>query len=1250
MNIYWQPTYKLKMNIIDEEHIPTNQTENQIKGSAYENQILDLIRREKQAYLWHQTPETILIENGIIGSHNAARLKRKEARTNKEANSEEENPLRDTGIDIIRMENETECSLVQCKNGYKHGVSMHDLGGFMCWMAMMPDKQGYVYYTDKLSVNVRTLPIQNRIQFMQVPFDTSYLPSTNTVQDLPETPESQSPIDQTHLFTPDPAKLEYQIKARDLALEYYRDQDNGVLAMPCGTGKTYTAFLIAQNFKYIVILSPLREFAKQNLDRFVEYGFPRTNTLLVDSDGCRDVARILEFITGHSSSGLLLSATYDSADVISSVLDAFPNPQQTLFIGDEFHNLSAANINNESDPMNKILVADGFKKLFMSATPRIFELESEGETGDYVLGQTFYDMSFKYAIDRGFITDYRIWLPSIHEDISDLRVDIAKELDLKAVLGSDNNIYSKAIYLFSCLVNTGVQKCIIYCIDTNEIRDLMETMTRLNTYYCLDLHMDKITSANSASSRTQILTGFATSQKIELLFSVRILDECIDIPSCDSIFITYPTKSKIRTIQRLMRCTRTLRTNKHKVGQVFIWCSEYDSILDTLGGIKEIDSSFAEKVMINEVGQFRERGTSGARTVINDDTSSVKKLIIGVKEYRMVSWFEKLELLKAYLDTNKKRPNTRDKDPKIKTLGQWVQNQTTNYSKKAQIMSDPTIYSAWDEFTSSPVYSEYFIDNYTIWNNTLSELKTYLDTNKKRPSNISKDPKIKTLGKWVSHQTTNYSKKAYIMSDPIIYSAWNEFTSSPQYSEYFLDNNTAWNNTLSELKTYLDTNKKRPNTRDKDPKIKALGKWIQTQTTNYSKKAQIMSDPTIYSAWELFISSPVYSEYFIDNNTAWNNSLSELKTYLDTNKKRPIQQSKDPKIKTLGKWVSHQTTNYSKKAQIMSDPTIYSAWNDFISSPQYSEYFLDNNTAWNNTLSELKTYLDTNKKRPIQQSKDQKIKALGLWIQTQTANYSKKAYIMSDPIIYSAWNDFISSPQYSEYFIDNNTAWNNSLSELKTYLDADKKKPSTVDKDPKIKTLGKWVSHQTTNYSKKAYIMSDPIIYSAWELFISSPQYSEYFIDNNTAWNNSLSELKTYLDTNKKRPIQQSKDQKIKALGKWIQTQTTNYSKKAYIMSDPIIYSAWELFITSPVYSEYFIDNNTAWNNTLVELKTYLDTNKKRPSSTSKDPKIKTLGKWIQTQIQNYKKQINSMIDTDIRAEWQKFITSEQYKQYFKNE
>lgn len=49
-----------------------NNNNNLIKGSLYEKQIKEYIINNfnKPAYLWSETPETILIENGIIGTHN----------------------------------------------------------------------------------------------------------------------------------------------------------------------------------------------------------------------------------------------------------------------------------------------------------------------------------------------------------------------------------------------------------------------------------------------------------------------------------------------------------------------------------------------------------------------------------------------------------------------------------------------------------------------------------------------------------------------------------------------------------------------------------------------------------------------------------------------------------------------------------------------------------------------------------------------------------------------------------------------------------------------------------------------------------------------------------------------------------------------------------------------------------------------------------------------------------------------------
>ena len=52
--------------------------------------------------------------------------------------------------------------------------------------------------------------------------------------------------------------------------------------------------------------------------------------------------------------------------------------ENTLFIIDEFHNLSKTNISDKNDDIYKLLKSIR-KILFMSATPRIYDIEYEEE-------------------------------------------------------------------------------------------------------------------------------------------------------------------------------------------------------------------------------------------------------------------------------------------------------------------------------------------------------------------------------------------------------------------------------------------------------------------------------------------------------------------------------------------------------------------------------------------------------------------------------------------------------------------------------------------------------------------------------------------------------------------------------------------------------------------------------------------------------------------------------------------------------
>jgi ribosomal RNA-processing protein 8 len=62
-------------------------------------------------------------------------------------------------------------------------------------------------------------------------------------------------------------------------------------------------------------------------------------------------------------------------------------------------------------------------------------------------------------------------------------------------------------------------------------------------------------------------------------------------------------------------------------------------------------------------------------------------------------WMQKLEQVKQYINQNEKTPSAGDKNPEIKSLGQWISMQKQNYEKNEFIMKEPEIRKLWQEFT-----------------------------------------------------------------------------------------------------------------------------------------------------------------------------------------------------------------------------------------------------------------------------------------------------------------------------------------------------------------------------------------------------------------------------------------------------------------------------------------------------------------------------------------------------------------------
>ena len=928
------------------------------KGYKYEvfvkNHIINNLNKE--AYLWKDIPEKILIDCNLIHSHNENRLKRKEKLNN--------NPLIDVGIDILQKD-EDNFTFVQCKNGYGTGLRIEDLAGFYMQMFNHTNVNGNVYYTSKLSRNITENAINNRIQYIKLLMNET------------ETKEEVKTEFKPH---------DYQIEASNKIINYFRDNNDNnnnnnkaILSMPCGCGKTYTSYLIANKYDKVVMISPLRQFAKQNLDRYVQYG--RNNTLLLDSDGTRDIDQVTEFINNNAK--FLISATYKSVDILQQL-----NLTNCLIIIDEFHNLSKNNVCNEEDDFYKLLQSDN-KFILMSATPRIYELEDDDENDNIDLGEIVYNMTFTEAIEKKYICDYKIWLPSIHEDNSDL----INEIGIDDI---DNELKAKCMFLFKNLLFHGSKKCILYCQDTNNLNDIKDCIVQLNDFYAIDLNIQEITSETSYKNREKILTDFESSNKIELLLSIRICDECIDIPSCDSIYITYPSNSKIRTIQRLCRCIRTDKNNKFKIGNIFIWCNEYDKILNILSGIKEYDVLFKNKISILETN-FMNKTETDVKVV--EDKKLIEKYVLDIKEFRQYTWHERLEIVKQYIDVNGKRPSSTDKNIEIQQLGIWLSNIHNNYNNNINIMKNENIRIIWEDFTNE--YEQYFLSNETKWLNKLNELVSYLDIYGKKPNNDD-------IKQWINNNNRAYKNNKYIMKNQFIKEKWEEFIN--KYSNIFLDNITLWINNIKKVTTFIDNNKTLPKEYDTDKEVKYLAKWIQMQKINNTQNKNILQNPIIKKLWEELIND--YQNYFLTNEDVWNDKMNKIVFYIKNNNKKPSRNSKDNNIKSLGQWLHVQDTNYKKNTNIMKNDIIKKKYEQFIE--EHREYFLDNITIWNENLNNIKLYINLNKKLPSQHNQDKNIKRLGRWICTQHKNYKKRENIMKNDNLYNDWLQFIN--EYQEYF------------------------------------------------------------------------------------------------------------------------------------------------------------------------------------------------------------------------------------------
>lgn len=141
---------------------------------------------------------------------------------------------------------------------------------------------------------------------------------------------------------------------------------------------------------------------------------------------------------------------------------------------------------------------------------------------------------------------------------------------------------NKAYYLLECIKEFNVKKIIVFLKSISESHEFSKILSVLNVFFDKRLLVNEINCNTSKTERQKILSRFKNkNETINILCNVHILDEGIDIPECDSVYLTHPNYNPINFIQRISRCNRIkpIESGIENIANVFIWAKDESKLL-----------------------------------------------------------------------------------------------------------------------------------------------------------------------------------------------------------------------------------------------------------------------------------------------------------------------------------------------------------------------------------------------------------------------------------------------------------------------------------------------------------------------------------------------------------------------------------------------------------------------------------------------------------------------------------------------
>ena len=313
---------------------------NKIIGDNFENYVLKLkqqIDPSSKIWLWDKIPWSMMVECGLVKNTELFRQNRETALKNKRKNSKRsQSNIMDRGIDILEKKDDGTFVAIQCKCGYEKGLHFSHLSTFYAYVSFCSKPLlKEVYHTSKVSAFLlehatdenKFIKVNNYVADPVSKIDDELSNElSNELSDEDKPIENDNVLNEELIIFDEIETYDirdYQVTRIEQLKEHFKTEKRGIMDMPPGTGKTFMSAHCANEFRITIMLSPLKQHALENMNRFKKY-FPKMNAILVDSDsnGTRDPEHIYESIKSCKNN-IMLSSTYKSVDIILKLLEDY---------------------------------------------------------------------------------------------------------------------------------------------------------------------------------------------------------------------------------------------------------------------------------------------------------------------------------------------------------------------------------------------------------------------------------------------------------------------------------------------------------------------------------------------------------------------------------------------------------------------------------------------------------------------------------------------------------------------------------------------------------------------------------------------------------------------------------------------------------------------------------------------------------------------------------------------------------------